>query len=138
MLAATKDLLVYPSPHSVAETADRFEAAVRSRGLKVFPRVDHAAAAAEYDLEMRPTLVLSFGNPKYGTPFMLQNQAAGIDFPPRAIVFEDEEGQTFIAVNTATHLYEAFDRHGLDYPADHPGFFARGLQGFIAEAIADE
>ena len=84
--AEEADLLQKASPHSVATTVERFEAAVRGKGLKVFPRIDHAAAAREFGRSMPPTVVVAFGNPKYGTPFMLTNPQAGIDFPPRAIM----------------------------------------------------
>ncbi|KIT18218.1 DUF302 domain-containing protein, partial [Jannaschia aquimarina] len=85
------------SRHSVEATADRYEAAARERGIRVFPRFDHAEAAAEHDETLPPTVVIPFGNPGYGTPFMRQNQIAGIDFPPKALIYEDPDGQVWLA-----------------------------------------
>lgn len=127
------------SPHSVEQTVERFEAAVRSKGLRVFPRIDHAAAAADYGLEMPATVVIGFGNPKYGTPFMLKNPEAGIDFPPRAIVYEDTEGKVWLAYNSSPYLYEyLFARHDLDYPPGDVEFFGNALERFTDLAVGEQ
>lgn len=136
---ADNGLLRKASPHSVEETVERFEAAVRSKGLRVFPRIDHAEAAAAYDLQMRPAVVIGFGNPKYGTPFMQQNPEAAIDFPPRALVYEDADGNVWLAYNSSPYLYETlFERHGLDYPVGDIDFFRNALERFTALAIGTE
>lgn len=137
--AAEKGMIRLQSPHSVEETAQRFEDAVRAKGLKVFPRIDHAAAAADYGEEMPPTVVLGFGNPKYGTPFMREAPEAGIDFPPRAIVYQRADGTVWLAYNTSEYLYrELFERHGLDYPEGDVAFFAGAVEALAAAAVAPE
>ena len=40
---------------------DRLIAAVKAKGMAVLARIDHAKAAAEAGLELRPTEVLVFG-----------------------------------------------------------------------------
>ncbi|MEM7497959.1 MAG: DUF302 domain-containing protein [Pseudomonadota bacterium] len=125
------------SPHPVAITADRYEAAAREKGIRVFSRFDHAQAAREYDEELPPTVVIAVGNPRYGTKFMRENQIAGIDFPPKAVVYEDPEGQVWLAYNSAEYLYETiFARHGLDYPADDVAFYSAVLEELAATATA--
>lgn len=107
------------SKYSVSETLDRVEAAIRSRGLKFFGRHDHAAAAEEYGLKMPPTVVFVFGNPKLGTPSMLESRLAAIDVPPKGLAYEDDDGQTWIAYNTAEYLFGTiYGRHGLSMPKD--------------------
>ncbi|MEM8798030.1 MAG: DUF302 domain-containing protein [Pseudomonadota bacterium] len=136
---ATDGLMKKESPHSVAQTADRFEAAARERGMKVFPRFDHAAAAAEFERTMPPSVVLSVGNPKYGTQFMLENPVAGIDFPPKAIVYQDSEGKVWIAYNTAEYLYRTiFERHGLSYPEKDIEFYRGVLEDLTSKAVTTE
>jgi hypothetical protein len=83
--AADAGLVTKPSKYSVSETLDRFEAAVKAKGnagFKVFTRIDHAAAAKEAGLEMRPRTVIVFGNPKLGTPVMVKTPLLAIDVPP--------------------------------------------------------
>ena len=135
-MAADNGLLRKASPHSVAKTVDLFEAAVRAKGMMVFPRIDHAAAANAYGLAMRPAVVVSFGNPTYGTPFMRQAPEAGIDFPPKAIVYEDRAGKVWIGYNSAAYLYETlFARHGLTYPPDDQSFYENVLEALTDAAV---
>lgn len=131
-------LIRVTSPHSVAETADRFEAAAAERGIRIFDRFDHALAASEYGLELSPLVTINFGNPRYGTPFMANNPQAGIDFPPKALVYEDDEGQVWLAYNSAEYLYNTiFVRHGLEFPEDHIAFQAGVLQALSDAAVAE-
>ncbi len=135
--SADNGILTKSSPHSVEETAERFERAASERGMKVFPRVDHAAAARSKGKDMPPALVLSVGNPKYGTPFMLRNPVAAIDFPPKAVVYQDAQGKVWISYNTAGYLYGTiFKRHGLEYPEKDVAFYAKVLEDLTDYAVA--
>ena len=108
--AADAGLVTKPSKYSVSETLDRFEAAVKARaaaGFKVFTRIDHAAAAKEAGLEMRPRTVIVFGNPKLGTPVMVKTPLLAIDVPPKALVWEDDQARSgcrTIPPNISTRL----------------------------------
>lgn len=129
-------MIAKQSPHSVESTAQRLEDAVKAKGLKVFPRIDHAAAAREAGLEMPPTVVVAFGNPKYGTPLMLDQPQAGIDFPPRAIVYEDQTGQVWLAYNSADYFYNTiFARHGLGYSDKEVAGLTTLLEGLSEAAV---
>ena len=129
-------ILKKQSKYSVQETVKRFEAAVRARGIKVFPRFDHAAAAKEYGLKLPPLVVISFGNPKYGTKFMSHSPLAGIDFPPKALVYQDDNGKVWLAYNSSKYLYEViFKRHGLDYPEGDVTFYAKLLEELTDQAV---
>jgi uncharacterized protein (DUF302 family) len=88
----------------------RLEAEVRAKGMTVFARVDHAAGAAEAGLPLRPTDLLIFGAARGGTPLMQAAQAIGIDLPLKALVWQDEEGKTFLSYNDPAYLTH---RHGL-------------------------
>ena len=98
------------SSHGAKETMDRLEADVKARGMAVFARIDHAGGAAKVGLSLRPTEVLVFGNAKGGTPLMQVNQSMGIDLPLRALVWQDENGEVWLAYNEPSWVAE---RHGL-------------------------
>ena len=95
---------------SVEEVANRFEAVLKEKGLKLFIRVNHAEGAKGADLELAPTEVLIFGNPKVGTPLMQCNRTAAIDLPQKALIWEDDDGQVWITYNDPQYLGE---RHGI-------------------------
>lgn len=83
--------------------------------MTVMARVDHAAAAAEVGLELRPTEVLMFGNPRAGTLVMEAAQTLGIDLPLKALVWRDAEDRTWLGYNDPDWLAT---RHGADGARD--------------------
>jgi len=94
-------------------------------------------AAAEYDRELPPTVVVAFGNPAYGTPFIAQSPTAGIDFPPKAVVYEDAEGQVWIAYNSAEYLFgPIYERHELEAPDGDAQFYSDLLDELSDQAVA--
>ncbi|MCK5396390.1 MAG: DUF302 domain-containing protein, partial [Gammaproteobacteria bacterium] len=66
------------STHSVTETINKLEAILNKKGMTIFKRVDHTAGAEKAGLQLRPTELLIFGNPKVGTPLMLCSQTAAL------------------------------------------------------------
>jgi uncharacterized protein (DUF302 family) len=98
------------SPHSFSDTVQRLEKAIESRGLVMFAKIDHAAAADKAGLTLRPTQVLIFGNPKGGTPLMQAAPTVAIDLPLKALVWQGDDGKVKVAVNGA----EVYKRHGLN------------------------
>lgn len=108
---AAEGLVVKPSNYSVKETIDRLEAALSEKGLTIFARIDHQAGAAAADLELRPTQLLIFGNPKLGTPLMTSAQTTAIDLPQKALAYEDEDGKVYLTYNDVGYLQA---RHGIE------------------------
>lgn len=87
-------LTTIESKGSVKETADRLVKALEEKGLKAAARIDHAAGAKANGLDMPPTEVIMFGNPKLGTPLMLANPEIAIDLPMKIVVWQDKAGKT--------------------------------------------
>jgi len=92
-------LITIPSTHSVKDTIDRLEAAVKAKGLTVFARIDHAKGARDVQMDLRPTELLIFGNARGGTPLMQAQQTAGIDLPLKALAWEDADGRVWLGYN---------------------------------------
>jgi len=115
--AEVAGLITQPSANSVEVTIEKFEAAAEERGLTIFARLDHAAAAESVGLEMPAATVIVFGNPRIGTPTFIETPTVAIDLPPKAMVWEDAEGNVFLSYNSADHLFNTiYARHGI--PAD--------------------
>jgi uncharacterized protein (DUF302 family) len=109
--AADKGLVVKPSAYGVDETLDRLEEVLKKKGLTIFARIDHSAGAAKVQLNLRPTQVLIFGNPKMGTALMQSSQTVGIDLPMKVLAWKDEAGKAWIAYNDPSYLA---DRHQIN------------------------
>ena len=128
---AADGLIEVESSYSVSETMDRLEQVVVQRGLTVFSRIDHAAGAATIGASLRPTVLLIFGNPQGGTPFMNCAQTVGIDLPLKALVWEDASSRVWIGYNDPAFIAE---RHEV---ADCPVVenLRRALSSLVAAAI---
>ena len=96
---ADSGLISTKSAHDVKTTADRLENALKTKGMRVFIRIDHAQGAQTVGKALRPTEVIVFGNPKVGTPLMQCSQSVAIDLPQKALVWEDEAGQAWLTYN---------------------------------------
>lgn len=128
-------LATVQSRHGVAATLDRFEAAVREKGWVVFTRIDHAAAAREAGLPLRPRTVVIFGNPRAGTPAMAAHPTLALDLPMRVLVWEDEQGGVWLTRNTGDHTAEAiYRRHGAAMPAEARQALEALLSGLVRQA----
>ena|SRR5215831_10606635 len=122
---AVEGLVTVKSAFGPQETMNRFEAEVRAKGMTVFAHVDHAAGAAAAGLSLRPTDLLIFGAARGGTPLMQAAQTIGIDLPLKALVWQDEAGNTFLSYNDPAFLAH---RHGL-------GEQAKPVAGTMSEAL---
>jgi uncharacterized protein (DUF302 family) len=102
--AFAETLTTIESKFPVKETLDRLSADLDKRGIKVAARIDHAAGAKAVGMELPPTEVLMFGNPKLGTPLMQSNPAIGIDLPMKVLAWQDKAGKVWIGYNAAEGL----------------------------------
>lgn len=101
------------SNHSVDGTVERLKAMLQASGAVLFGLVDHGGEAEKVGLEMKPTKLLIFGNPKAGTPLMLASPSAAIDLPLKMLVWEDAAKKVWISYNSPEYLQK---RHG--FPED--------------------
>ncbi len=85
-------------------TLERLTAAITQAGLVMFQRIDHQAGAREAGLEMPPTMVLTYGHPRGGTPIMLATPLAALDLPLRVLVRVRDDGRTVIAFHPVAAL----------------------------------
>jgi uncharacterized protein (DUF302 family) len=99
-----------PSRYSVQETITRLESLLKESGVNVFALVDHSGEAAKVGLEMRPTQLLIFGNPKGGTPLMVAAPSCAIDLPLKALAWQDAQGKVWLSYNAPEYLQQ---RHNI-------------------------
>jgi len=92
------------STDSFADTLTRLQSTLESNGFRIFAIIDHQAAARSVGLDMPPTTVLVYGNPKGGTPLMLAAPDFALELPLRVLVREDLNKQVFVAYAPSTAL----------------------------------
>lgn len=99
-------LIAIKSPFSVNETAERLEKLLTSKGIFIFARIDHAAAAREFGLELRDEIVIVFGDPKVGTALMQECPALGMELPLKMVIWQENE--TYVAYRDPKHYLEEY------------------------------
>jgi uncharacterized protein (DUF302 family) len=101
-------MLVKRSNAGYAETIAALMAALERRGLTLFARIDHAAAAREVGLELADEEVVLFGNPRGGTPLMQEDRRIGIELPMRMLVWREAD-DVLLAYHDPRELSGAYD-----------------------------
>ncbi|NOJ45194.1 DUF302 domain-containing protein [Bradyrhizobium archetypum] len=79
----------------MAEAISRIKADIAGKGIKFFMEIDQAKLAADAGIKLRPSTLLVFGNPPLGTQFITSNPNAGLDWPVRLLLTQDDNGDVW-------------------------------------------
>ena len=104
-----------------------------NRPYAVLGSVDHAPAAAEAGLGLRPTELIIFGNARGGTPLMQSVQTVGIDLPLKVLFWQNAESKTWLSYNEPSWIAQ---RHGVANAERVVNGMSAALSG-IVRAAAD-
>jgi uncharacterized protein (DUF302 family) len=129
-IAADEGVIRVKSAYGVAETITRLKADIASKGIKFFDEIDQTKLAADAGITLNPSTLLVFGNPPLGIQFLTSNPYAGLDWPVRMLVLQDNNGQVWIAYTDFTYI--AHRHHITDRDAQFA--MATMVAGSIASA----
>ncbi len=95
------------SAYSYTETLARLSAAITGASNTVFARIDQSAAASSVGLNLRPTTLIIFGNPKSGTPLMDTYPLVALDLPLKILIWEEPDGVkvAYVPISTVAARY---------------------------------
>jgi uncharacterized protein (DUF302 family) len=79
----------------MAEAIRRIKADIAGKGIKFFMEIDQSQLAADAGIKLRPSTLLVFGNPPLGTQFITSNPNAGLDWPVRLLLTQDDNGDVW-------------------------------------------
>jgi len=106
---SAEEIVSQESKYSVDETTARLQALLKARDVPVFAVFDHGGNAQKVEMQLRPTKVVVFGNPKVGTKLMQDSQAAGLDLPLRLSIWEDARGRVWVSHRSLENLAAEYD-----------------------------
>lgn len=130
--AAADTIRCFESCFTVQATIDRFEEALKAKGIQIMAKIDHSAGAKKADLTLRPTQTIIFGNPAMGTHLMLSNQSIATDLPLRVAVWQEENGSVWLGCEDIQALAK---NYGIDNEAIVSKMSA-GLHALVQHATA--
>ena len=108
--SATSGVIAQRSAYGVDETVARLRKDIAAKGIVFFQEIDQTALAAKAGIELKPSVLLIFGNPPLGTQFITANPQAGLDWPVRMLVYRDAEGAVWVAWTDFAWIAK---RHGI-------------------------
>ena len=82
-------------PMPMPEAISRIKADIAKKGIKFFMEIDQFRLAADAGIKLRPSTLLVFGNPPLGTQFITANPDAGLDWPVRLLLTQDDNGDVW-------------------------------------------
>jgi uncharacterized protein (DUF302 family) len=80
------------SSYDFQETIARLKKDIAAKGIRFFSEIDQTELAAGAGIKLNPSTLLVFGNPPLGTQFITANPNAGLDWPVRLLVTQDNTG----------------------------------------------
>ena len=113
-LFAADGVIKVKSNHSVEQTANKLEKVLLSKGMKIFQRVKHSDGAKTVGIDIKPTELIIFGNPKVGAPLMKCAPSVAIDLPQKAVIWQDAANKVWISYNDPAYLKQRHNIQGCD------------------------
>lgn len=127
-------IVTVKSAYPVAETIERIQKDVISKGITWFGIVDQANLGNAAGNEVLSSTLLMFGNPALGTSFVTASQTAGLDWPVRVLVYENAKGEVFAAY---TDFAWIADRHGITTRDAEFAMATSVIQSVTASVLGD-
>ena len=120
------------SAYPLDETVDRLKKDVAAKGIRFFQEINQSQLAAEAGVKVLPSTLLIFGNPPLGTQFIAARPEAGLDWPVRLLVQQDEQGVVWAVYTDFGWIAR---RHGVVGEAAKPFETASGVITSITSSV---
>ena len=85
------------SDYAFDETVTRLKGDIAAKGIRFFDEIDHHKLGSGANLPINRSTLLLFGNPPLGVQFLQANPLAGLDWPVRMLVTQDDDGQVWVS-----------------------------------------
>jgi len=95
--AVAEGVIKQRSDYGFDETVTRLKASIVMKGIKFFDEIDQSELGAGANLPINRSKLLLFGNPPLGVQFLQSNPLAGLDWPVRMLVTQDDNGTVWVS-----------------------------------------
>jgi uncharacterized protein (DUF302 family) len=85
------------SDYEFDDTITRIKADIAGKGIRFFDAIDQTQLGADAKLPINRSTLLLFGNPPLGVQFLQANPVAGLDWPVRMLVTQDDDGTVWVS-----------------------------------------
>lgn len=130
--AADDGVVRVKSAYPMEETIARLKKDVAAKGIMFFQEVNQSKLAADAGIKVLPSTLLVFGNPPLGTQFIAARPEAGLDWPVRLLVQQDDKGDVWAVYTDFGWIAR---RHGVRGESAKPFETAAGVIASITSAV---
>ena len=95
--ATAQGVVKQRSDYGFDETVVRLKADIAAKGIRFFDEIDQPKLGAGANLPIGRSTLLLFGNPPLGVQFLQSNPLAGLDWPVRMLVIQDDDGTVWVS-----------------------------------------
>ncbi len=85
------------SDYGFDETIARLKGDIAAKGIRFFAEIDQTKLGETANLPINRSTLLLFGNPPLGVQFLQSNPVAGLDWPVRMLVTQDDDGTVWVS-----------------------------------------
>ncbi|MEO0528198.1 MAG: DUF302 domain-containing protein [Bacteroidota bacterium] len=110
------------------------DAIANNPNLRIIAELDHQKNAAKVGLDLDPTRIIIFGNPKLGTPLMQNVRTTALDLPQKILVWKNKEGVVHVSYNDPHYLVS---RHGITEQNKVLGIITKALDKLSNIAVGN-
>ena len=96
------------SDYGFDETVVRLKADIATKGIRFFDEIDHQKLGADAKLPIGRSILLLFGNPPLGVQVLQSNPLAGLDWPVRMLVTQDEDGTVWVSWTDFSYVADRY------------------------------
>ena len=95
--APAQGVIKQRSDYGFDETIIRLKGDIAAKGIRFFDEIDQTKLGESADLPINRSTLLLFGNPPLGVQFLQSNPVAGLDWPVRMLVTQDDDGMVWLS-----------------------------------------
>jgi uncharacterized protein (DUF302 family) len=95
--APAQGVIKQRSDYAFDDTITRIKADIAGKGIRFFDEIDQTQLGANAKLAINRSTLLLFGNPPLGVQFLQANPVAGLDWPVRMLVTQDDDGTVWVS-----------------------------------------
>jgi uncharacterized protein (DUF302 family) len=116
----------------IGEAISRIKADIAAKRIKFFDEIDQSKLAAAAGIKLRPSTLLVFGNPPLGTQFITSNPNAGLDWPVRLLLTEDDKGDVWAVWTDFSWIAHRHNIHDRDAQFNMATMVVKSITATIA------
>lgn len=95
--APAEGVIKQRSDYGFDETIARLKGDIAAKGVRFFDEIDQTKLGEGAKLPINRSTLILFGNPPLGVQFLQSNPVAGLDWPVRMLVTQDDDGTVWIS-----------------------------------------